>query len=329
MTRPEEVHIKAEARLPSLCRIKPAMLGARFGAEYVPLDRLSRRDHPAGKYVTAPAHSLVVQSQRALESTASTNGDGFGMGWYGQSQRNRGFTARSGRPGRTRTCAISAAISARISILRMCAPRPGTPITRPNCHPFACGRWMFMHNGLVGNWSRLRRPGRGADSGRGLRLAHRHHQFGGGLSRHSGRRRRQGSDRGDHADMLATLTDMAWRPKEPLRFTAGARQRPRPLRLPLCRQRQRQYRCTIAIRRTTSWSSPSRSTASAAWKPVPPGRSDRARRQAGRARPFLVAQAHGGGVVSTPRPRPTADRGSRPALVGGQSGTGASAWRER
>jgi glutamine amidotransferase len=33
----------------------------------------------------------------------------------------------------------------------------GTPITRPNCHPFACGRWMFMHNGLVGNWSRLRR----------------------------------------------------------------------------------------------------------------------------------------------------------------------------
>jgi glutamine amidotransferase len=33
----------------------------------------------------------------------------------------------------------------------------GTPITRPNCHPFACGRWMFMHNGLIGNWSRLRR----------------------------------------------------------------------------------------------------------------------------------------------------------------------------
>jgi predicted glutamine amidotransferase len=33
----------------------------------------------------------------------------------------------------------------------------GTPITRPNCHPFACGNWMFMHNGFVGNWSRLRR----------------------------------------------------------------------------------------------------------------------------------------------------------------------------
>jgi len=33
----------------------------------------------------------------------------------------------------------------------------GTPITRPNCHPFACGRWLFMHNGSIGGWSRLRR----------------------------------------------------------------------------------------------------------------------------------------------------------------------------
>jgi glutamine amidotransferase len=33
----------------------------------------------------------------------------------------------------------------------------GTPITRPNCHPFACGRWLFMHNGMIGNWGRLRR----------------------------------------------------------------------------------------------------------------------------------------------------------------------------
>ena len=32
---------------------------------------------PLEQYVTAPAHSLVVQSQRALESTAATNGDGF------------------------------------------------------------------------------------------------------------------------------------------------------------------------------------------------------------------------------------------------------------
>jgi glutamine amidotransferase len=33
----------------------------------------------------------------------------------------------------------------------------GTPTTRPNCHPFACGTWMFMHNGSVGGWNKLRR----------------------------------------------------------------------------------------------------------------------------------------------------------------------------
>jgi glutamine amidotransferase len=33
----------------------------------------------------------------------------------------------------------------------------GTPTTRPNCHPFAFGRWLFMHNGQVGDWSLIRR----------------------------------------------------------------------------------------------------------------------------------------------------------------------------
>ena len=35
------------------------------------------------RYVTSPVHSLIEQSRRALESTDSTNGDGFGLGWYG------------------------------------------------------------------------------------------------------------------------------------------------------------------------------------------------------------------------------------------------------
>ena len=38
------------------------------------------RTIPLEHYVTEPAHSLVSQSIKALESTASTNGDGFGLG---------------------------------------------------------------------------------------------------------------------------------------------------------------------------------------------------------------------------------------------------------
>ena len=35
-------------------------------------------------YVTEPEHSLIAQSIRSLQSTAGSNGDGFGLGWYGE-----------------------------------------------------------------------------------------------------------------------------------------------------------------------------------------------------------------------------------------------------
>ena len=44
--------------------------------------RVPREPTALERYVTSPAHSLVEQSMRALESTAATNGDGFGLGWY-------------------------------------------------------------------------------------------------------------------------------------------------------------------------------------------------------------------------------------------------------
>jgi glutamine amidotransferase len=107
-------------------------------------------------YVTAPAHSLVVQSLKALESTASTNGDGFGMGWYGEHAEPGLY--REVRPAWSdeNLRYLCRHIRSHLYFAHVRAST-GTPITRPNCHPFACGRWMFMHNGLIGNWSRLRR----------------------------------------------------------------------------------------------------------------------------------------------------------------------------
>jgi len=107
-------------------------------------------------YVTAPAHSLVVQSLKALESTASTNGDGFGMGWYGEHPEPGLY--REVRPAWSdeNLRSLCRHIRSHLYFAHVRAST-GTPITRPNCHPFVCGRWMFMHNGLIGNWSRLRR----------------------------------------------------------------------------------------------------------------------------------------------------------------------------
>ena len=42
-------------------------------------------------YVTEPAHSLISQSINALEATASVNGDGFGLGWYGNQHPEPGL----------------------------------------------------------------------------------------------------------------------------------------------------------------------------------------------------------------------------------------------
>jgi predicted glutamine amidotransferase len=107
-------------------------------------------------YVTEPAHSLVTQSIAALESTASTNGDGFGLGWYGAHPEPGLY--REIRPAWSdeNLRYLCRHLQSRLFFAHVRAAT-GTPVTRPNCHPFACGRWLFMHNGFIGGWNRLRR----------------------------------------------------------------------------------------------------------------------------------------------------------------------------
>ena len=107
-------------------------------------------------YVTEPEHSLISQSIHALESMSSTNGDGFGLGWYGQHPEPGLY--REVRPAWSdeNLRYLCRHLQSHLYFAHVRAAT-GTPITRPNCHPFACGTWMFMHNGFIGNWSRLRR----------------------------------------------------------------------------------------------------------------------------------------------------------------------------
>ena len=107
-------------------------------------------------YVTSPAHSLVSQSIAALESTASVNGDGFGLGWYGTHPEPGLY--REIRPAWSddNLRYLCRHLQSHLFFAHVRAAT-GTPITRPNCHPFACSKWLFMHNGFIGNWNRLRR----------------------------------------------------------------------------------------------------------------------------------------------------------------------------
>jgi predicted glutamine amidotransferase len=103
-----------------------------------------------------PAHSLIEQSRAARFTTHLTNADGFGIGWYGTAER----------PGLYRN--IAPAWSDR-NLRELCAQirsplflahvraATGTPVQQSNSHPFRHGRWLFVHNGFIEEYARLRR----------------------------------------------------------------------------------------------------------------------------------------------------------------------------
>jgi predicted glutamine amidotransferase len=106
--------------------------------------------------VSAPAHSLIHQSLHATEAKTETNGDGFGIGWYGE--RPTPGLYREVHPAWSdeNLRSLCAQVRAGLFFAHVRAAT-GTATTRANCHPFAAGRWLLMHNGQVGGWGQVRR----------------------------------------------------------------------------------------------------------------------------------------------------------------------------
>ena len=106
--------------------------------------------------VAEPAHSLIAQSLCSVEAKVVTNGDGFGVGWYGE--RDRPGVYREVRPAwsdeNLRT--LCHQVRARLFFAHVRAST-GPAIARANCHPFTVGRLMFMHNGQVGQFCAIKR----------------------------------------------------------------------------------------------------------------------------------------------------------------------------
>ncbi|HTX31107.1 MAG TPA: class II glutamine amidotransferase [Solirubrobacteraceae bacterium] len=104
----------------------------------------------------SPAHSLIDQSLHSELGAEATNGDGFGVGWY-DDQPEPG-TFKSIEPawndqnlremaGHVKSGLFFAHIRAAI----------GSPVQQTNCHPFRHRHWLFMHNGFIGDYARLKR----------------------------------------------------------------------------------------------------------------------------------------------------------------------------
>ena len=111
---------------------------------------------PLEAYVTKPVHSLVSQSVHALESTAMLNGDGFGLGWYGDQPEPGLYKELRPAWSDENLQHLCRHLRSHMFFAHVRAAT-GTSVSRPNCHPFACGKWLFMHNGLIANWDMFRR----------------------------------------------------------------------------------------------------------------------------------------------------------------------------
>ncbi len=106
--------------------------------------------------VTAPCHSLIAQSHCALEAKSPTNGDGFGMAWYGEKPEPglyRDILPAWSDPNLKSLCKQ---IKSGLFLAHVRASTGGAT-SRANCHPFVSGRWSFMHNGQIGGFEKLRR----------------------------------------------------------------------------------------------------------------------------------------------------------------------------
>lgn len=108
------------------------------------------------EFVSRPCQSLVAQSRHCREAKTEVNADGFGLGWYGERAKPGIF--RDIRPAWSDENLLSLAhqIQSRLFFAHVRAST-GTATTRANCHPFTHGSWLFMHNGQIGGYDRIRR----------------------------------------------------------------------------------------------------------------------------------------------------------------------------
>jgi glutamine amidotransferase len=84
------------------------------------------------------------------------NGDGFGLGWYGRREVPAIFHSATPAWGDRNLHTLASEIFSPLFLAHVRAAT-GTPVQETNCHPFAWGRWMFVHNGYVDGYEGLRR----------------------------------------------------------------------------------------------------------------------------------------------------------------------------
>jgi glutamine amidotransferase len=104
----------------------------------------------------APKNSLIVQSLHSRLGAEETNGDGFGIGWYGAYETPAVFHSIEPAWNDRNLRELAVHINAGIVFAHIRAST-GSPVQQTNCHPFRHGRWLWMHNGLIHDFHTVKR----------------------------------------------------------------------------------------------------------------------------------------------------------------------------
>ena len=103
-----------------------------------------------------PKHSLIDQSLHSTMGAETTNGDGFGIGWYGDGETPGTFHSIEPAWNERNLRELSSHLSSGLVFAHIRASS-GSPVQETNCHPFRYGSRLWMHNGLISEFSRVKR----------------------------------------------------------------------------------------------------------------------------------------------------------------------------
>ena len=106
-----------------------------------------------------PGHSLIVQSYKANERAEPLNGDGFGVGWYAPEVAATPcvFTSVSPAWSNQNLRRLAEHVRSPLFFAHVRAASVGMEVSEANCHPFQYGRYLWMHNGEVASFARIKR----------------------------------------------------------------------------------------------------------------------------------------------------------------------------
>ena len=103
-----------------------------------------------------PVHSLIDQSLHSKLGAETTNGDGFGIGWYDATPAPGVFRSIEPAWNDQNLHELAGHVSSHLFFAHIRAAI-GSPVQQSNCHPFRHGRWLWMHNGFIGGFATVKR----------------------------------------------------------------------------------------------------------------------------------------------------------------------------